>query len=242
MSDENVKGQNYLFNHFSELFYKFNHSTILKDEVYSQICQYYLEKHRYYHGLSHIYHCLKMFDLIEDTLDKQAHNYDMNALKLAIWFHDIIYDVGANDNELRSQIKADDIMMAIGVESKLREYVCRIINSTDYNLNHKFYPTEEIKEIERYENRIKRYMIDIDLSAFSLPPEQYHENSKRVELEILPFYNKIEYLVKRKHFLNKVRNEVYGTDYFNKNYAHLARINIDFELKLIDKKLRFSDE
>ncbi len=56
----------------------------------------YAEPQRAYHTLTHIRSC---FDIFQDVRQLVA---NADALALAIWFHDAIYEIGAEDNEQRS--------------------------------------------------------------------------------------------------------------------------------------------
>ena len=56
----------------------------------------YTESQRYYHTIQHIVECLDMFHQVRDQLN------DPIAVEWAIWFHDIVYDPQASDNEEQS--------------------------------------------------------------------------------------------------------------------------------------------
>jgi len=53
----------------------------------------YKEAGRAYHTLEHIEHCLNEFDEVRNLAN------DPNAVELALWYHDVIYDTKRQDNE-----------------------------------------------------------------------------------------------------------------------------------------------
>ena len=66
--------------------------------VYNDLARHYSEPSRYYHGWTHLTHCLREFD-------KAANRMEIpDIVELAIWFHDAVYVPGAIDNE---QLSAD---------------------------------------------------------------------------------------------------------------------------------------
>jgi predicted metal-dependent HD superfamily phosphohydrolase len=68
----------------------------------------YQAKERRYHNLEHIAQCLKAFD------DLRTLSQAPQAVELAIWFHDIIYDSKAKDNEERSAERAGNDLTNMG--------------------------------------------------------------------------------------------------------------------------------
>lgn len=61
---------------------------------------------RDYHNMDHIADCLVRFD-------EHAHfSLDPVAVEFAIWFHDIVYDPSASDNEERSAVVAVEFLAA----------------------------------------------------------------------------------------------------------------------------------
>ena len=79
---------------------------------------------RYYHNLEHLG---EMFKVIE-RLSAQVE--DPNALHLAVWFHDAVYDSRAKDNERRSGELAVDLLGPIGVPSSTIERIVQMIWAT----------------------------------------------------------------------------------------------------------------
>ena len=59
---------------------------------FETLCKAYAEKHRFYHTLEHIAYGLDVLDRLQSAL----------AVKMAFWWHDVIYKPGFHDNELKS--------------------------------------------------------------------------------------------------------------------------------------------
>ncbi|WP_135451578.1 hypothetical protein [Mycobacterium sp. DL99] len=64
------------------------------------------ESHRRHHNVAHLHEVLDAIDVLAgDGLQ-----FDREAVELAAWFHDAIYDVGRNDNEDRSAMLARQML------------------------------------------------------------------------------------------------------------------------------------
>ena len=70
--------------------------TAAPGPIYEDLFRRYSEPHRRYHTPRHIDRCLEQLDLARNLMD------DPDAVEMALWFHDVIYDPGENDNELKS--------------------------------------------------------------------------------------------------------------------------------------------
>jgi predicted metal-dependent HD superfamily phosphohydrolase len=75
---------------------------------WQQLQQHYTEPNRAYHNFSHIAAMLRHLAQSPLTVHDEA------VLKLAIWFHDLIYDPKAKDNEVRSAALAVQWMQQAG--------------------------------------------------------------------------------------------------------------------------------
>jgi predicted metal-dependent HD superfamily phosphohydrolase len=71
-------------------------APIQAERTFEQIRQAYSGKGRFYHTLDHV---LAVLATVEQLA---SHANDPNAVKLAAWLHDIVYDSKASDNEERS--------------------------------------------------------------------------------------------------------------------------------------------
>src|SRR5260370_33672763 len=68
----------------------------LADLKFEEICKHYAEPGRFYHTLDHVQNVLEIVESLG------SHGRNPNAVKLAGWLHDLIYDSRASDNEERS--------------------------------------------------------------------------------------------------------------------------------------------
>jgi predicted metal-dependent HD superfamily phosphohydrolase len=83
----------------------------------------YDEPHRHYHGWAHIVTMLSDLAGVRDVLE------DPEAVELAVWYHDAIYDPHAGDNELKSA----ELMMADlagKIDSAILERAAAMIRAT----------------------------------------------------------------------------------------------------------------
>src|SRR5438105_15026827 len=68
----------------------------LAGRLFEDVSNHYAGPGRFYHTLEHVQNVLE----IVETLASSARN--PNAIKLAAWLHDVVYDSRASDNEERS--------------------------------------------------------------------------------------------------------------------------------------------
>jgi predicted metal-dependent HD superfamily phosphohydrolase len=62
----------------------------------------YDQSHRHYHTLAHVEDCLSELDAIRAAYPRLLSASRWAAVELALWFHDVVYDAGAANNEDRS--------------------------------------------------------------------------------------------------------------------------------------------
>ncbi|MBI4581456.1 MAG: metal-dependent phosphohydrolase [Planctomycetes bacterium] len=84
----------------------------------------YSEPHRRYHNCDHLADCLKVFDLHGSEAD------DPMAVEAALWFHDVVYRIGAADNESRSADLARTTLGSLGLRQARLEFVSEAIVAT----------------------------------------------------------------------------------------------------------------
>lgn len=92
-----------------ELLHDWNVAPALGDPAFDEICARYSDPGRFYHTLDHIGAMLETVD----SLVCAARN--PNAVKLAVWLHDVIYDSRACDNEQRSAEYAERLCEKLSI-------------------------------------------------------------------------------------------------------------------------------
>lgn len=174
--------------------------------VFERLFDHYREAHRYYHTPDHIRHCLEQFDMARGEM------LDPDAVELALWFHDVIYETPGNDNELRS---AEWFMSVAGddLRADLCQRVCAMIMVT-------VHPSEPSDGDEQI-------VVDIDLSSFALPWERMKRDSEAVRREMQHLSDR-EFYAGQIRFLDSLLNRAafFGSAFFNRRSEAAARANV----------------
>jgi len=186
------------------------------DDVYEEVHAYYSESGRHYHTPKHIEHCLAQFDLATDEMD------DVDAVEMAIWFHDLIFDVSAEDNELKSAERFAELA-SDSMDAEFKTRVFDLIIATA--------PPREPNSNDQ------EFMLDIDLSSFGLPWDEFVRDSKAVRDEC-PQLSDAEFFPRQRAFLESLvnRSHFYFTDFFRSRIEESARSNIRRHLKMLKEK------
>jgi predicted metal-dependent HD superfamily phosphohydrolase len=81
----------------------------LADRTFEELREHYAEPGRFYHTLDHVQHVMETVE----SLGSCARNLD--AVRLAAWLHDVIYDSRASDNEERSAEYAERLCETLAI-------------------------------------------------------------------------------------------------------------------------------
>jgi predicted metal-dependent HD superfamily phosphohydrolase len=172
-----------------------------------QLARCYQEPHRHYHTLQHLNECLGK---LEPVLGLAA---NAGEVELALWFHDAIYDVQRQDNELRSGIWARDAALAGGVTPQSAQSIHDLVMAT----RHDAIPAAPDA----------RLVVDVDLSILGAAAPLFDEYERQIRQE----YNWVPSLIfkqKRcailREFLGRPR--IFSTDCFHNALEHNARENL----------------
>ncbi len=188
-------------------------STQTGKYVFSALIDSLEAERRFYHNLEHIRYCLNELDKVADLLA------DPVSVELAIWFHDMIIDPHAKDEEIRSaaafeQFARDDLSAA------LRSTVIKLILATSRSIKS---PQGD-----------QRFMIDIDLSSLAAPWDRYYSDSLALGKEN-PDETEEGFNTKKAVFLDSLlsKSHIYLTESFQQRYEQKARRNIQRYLRII---------
>ncbi len=94
------------------------------EDCWARLIRRWSEPHRRYHGMGHLTAVLLFVD------EYATHADDPDAVRLAAWYHDAIYDPRASDNEEGSAVLAETELAAIGQPRDRIEEVARLVRLT----------------------------------------------------------------------------------------------------------------
>jgi predicted metal-dependent HD superfamily phosphohydrolase len=169
--------------------------------------QHYAEPTRFYHTLDHI---ADMLETIE-SIGSQAHA--LNAVKLATWLHDVIYDSRASDNEERSADFAAQMCQKLGIAAG--HAVASLIMKT--------------KTHDAAYDMDAKVLLDADLAVLGSSPPIYRKYADNIRLEYA-WVPQSEYQTGRRQILSKflTRPRIY---YYLTHLEEPARRNIAAEIR-----------
>jgi predicted metal-dependent HD superfamily phosphohydrolase len=209
----------------------------------------YGEPHRFYHNWDHIRRCLAELDRARSLAAEP------DALELALWYHDAVYDPKASDNEVRSAFLAVKAARAAGLSETFARAVSVLVLSTRVDGpdaegnaradgNTRAERSAPVDEPGADPTRVPgppaardvALIRDIDLSVLGLPRPAY----RRYELAIRREYSWVpaEQFRRRRGALLRGflgRETVYATDRFRSLYERRARSNLRWALRRLEE-------
>lgn len=183
-------------------------------ELYRILVGKYSEPQRSYHTLKHVHHCLAQLDRARHLAE------DPDSIELAIWFHDAVYDPDTDDNELRSA-QLFDSLLGPHLPRERAARIHRLIRDTEH-------PNEP-------EDNDARLMVDIDLSSFGLPWDDFMRDTQAIHSE-LAHTPEPQLVAGKRKFLNALlsRPSIYLTAHFREHLEAQARSNIERHMRDLD--------
>jgi predicted metal-dependent HD superfamily phosphohydrolase len=124
------------------------------------------ERSRHYHDARHLRECLGLLELWAGQGERNA------EVSIALWFHDAIYDPGANDNELKSAAWAARVLGEARVPSEVGERVFELIIATQHAA-----PPASVQSID------SGLLLDIDLAILGAAPERFQAFERDIRKE-----------------------------------------------------------
>lgn len=181
--------------------------------VFEEIHRQHASAERHYHGLSHL---RALFGLLQTHSPQPAGS----AVRLAVWWHDVIYDPLSAHNEAESARLARAHLSQLGVDSTVIERVCALIEATR---NHFAAPSFGADDV----------FLDADIAILGAPDEVYANYTRQIRAEYQQIPDPI-FAAGRKHFLETATQwpRIFKTDAYEAAFGDQARANLARELSL----------
>ena len=162
---------------------------------------------RRYHSVTHLRDVLARLD------EAPAADADRDRVEAALWFHDVVYDPRAADNEERSAAWANRTLDALGVRRSLVEDIGRLVRLTRRHAA---------------ADPAGQLLCDIDLSILGRSPNEFdaYDRQIREEYRWVPVD---AYREARRRVLEQFlqRHPLYLTAHFRQRYESPAYANLE---------------
>ncbi len=172
--------------------------------AFDRLLQAYAEPHRAYHTLVHVLDCLAQLDWARPWAERDT------EIEIALWFHDVVYDPHASDNEEQSAAWAGRVLEASHIAPEVVERVRGLILATQH--------------IAPPANSDAALLVDIDLSIMGRVEAEFACYDADIRRE---YYWVLEatYCAARAHVLESFlqRPTVFYTAAFQQRYEAQAR-------------------
>lgn len=152
-------------------------------QAFAHLVAAYSSPGRYYHTLSHIQHVLSTIQTL------QFQTKDLTVVQLAAWFHDVVYDSQAQDNEQRSADYAYRLLQSLNIPSGVIADVTRLILNTKHHQ----------AEPDDFDSQV---LLDADLAILGSNPVQYQEYAHAIRQEYAWILER-QYIKGRRQVLEK---------------------------------------
>ena len=177
------------------------------NELFASLLAAYAEPQRAYHNVVHLQDCLAQFDAAR----VEAQHPD--AVEMAIWFHDAVYDPRAKDNEEKSATWAIQALTSGGIAQATTARIAELVLTTQ----HKAMPVGQDAAL----------LVDIDLSILGRAAAVFdlYDRQIRSEYQWVP---EPQYRDRRIQVLAGFleRPCLYQTSFFHLRYEEPARRNL----------------
>ena len=179
----------------------------------SDLRQRYAEPHRAYHGQAHVDAMLRGAQADATQLEHP------DAIELAIWYHDAIYDPAATDNEARSAalLRADLTGLA---DPASIELAATMVEASAGHLLPPDLPAVWCADIATF--------LDLDMAILGAPAADYDAYEAGIAAEYVPIHGTPAFRRGRSAFLQATltRERIFQTERFHAALNSPARSNL----------------
>ena len=174
------------------------------------------EPHRRYHTLGHLREVLTHVEELAD------HAVDSDAVRLAAWYHDSVYQGQPHDDEERSVHRAETDLAALGVDASLVAEVSRLVRVT---IGHD--PADDDCNGET--------LCDADLAVLGTEPQRYRANSAAIRAEYAHLPDG-DFRARRARVVRELlsSSELFHTPLARSRWESRARANLTDELRKLE--------
>ena len=180
---------------------------------YQGVLDAYGDPARHYHNLRHVCACLEMADALQEVAS------DFDAVRAALWFHDIVYDPRSATNEHDSAVSFLRFAQSAKLDPDRTREVVRLIELT---------AGHEVKENDRN----GAVMMDADLAILGASSTEYRDYAAgiRAEYAMVPIR---DYARKRSEILACFveRPVLFQTAWMRERRERQARLNLRTEIE-----------
>jgi predicted metal-dependent HD superfamily phosphohydrolase len=196
-----------------ELVRRHGSDAVLAESTLEELVRAYAEPHRHYHTLDHIADLLLL-------LEKHDGASDADAVKLAILFHDAVYDPARQDNEAASANLAVKWLSVVGFSRPLLDKVERYILATQHGATP-----------QAMEDADLDMLLDLDLSVLAAPSDRYRAYAQAIRQEYAIVPDTL-YRPGRRRVLDEflARPHIYRTERLRALWEASARANLSGEI------------
>ena len=196
-----------------ELVRRHGSDAVLAESTLEELVRAYAEPHRHYHTLDHIADLLRL-------LETHGGVSDADAVKLAILFHDAVYDPARQDNEAASANLAVKWLSVVGFSRPLLDKVERYILATQHGATP-----------QAMEDADLDMLLDLDLSVLAAPSDRYRAYAQAIRQEYAIVPDTL-YRPGRRRVLDEflARPHIYRTERLRALWEASARANLSGEI------------
>ncbi|MBD2204707.1 hypothetical protein H6G33_07030 [Calothrix sp. FACHB-1219] len=193
-------------------------NQIAANQIFNDIITAYSTPDRYYHTCKHLLHILITIDNLKTYVK------DRQSVEFAAWFHDIIYDTQAKDNEEKSAEYAGELLPILGITNNNIDQIKHLI----LNTKHHQAATDDVDS---------QVLLDADLAILAADPIQYQEYATAIRQEYA-WVPEAEYIVGRQQVLERFlqRDRIYFTPLMYTTAEQPARRNLQGEVEYLQGK------
>ena len=143
----------------------------LTEDLREDLLARWAETHRRHHNVAHLNEVLDAIGLLAD----EGLEFDREAVELAAWFHDAVYEIGADDNEERSAELARDLLDT----SAVRDEVARLVlvtkthKLTDDDVNGAVLSDADLSVLGSHPGRYRAYADAVREEYADIPDETF---------------------------------------------------------------------